>query len=216
MKKLNKNRQQMYLDGKVGLINDGTVEQFNEVTYGQGWEGNAKYYHGEWAHDYPQNGIEHKPIKWFYEEESELPKVGEWWECIEDVVMNTSETTFIKGKKYLCESDNCLTNEDGDTNHCMGDLEFTNKHFIKSTAPDQQPTAWKLNVDVPEWGLESGITGRTIGDLVPFQDNNKQPCLLPISILQHIATPIYHTPFTLENGTTINLTAKDIQNIKKL
>ena len=30
--KLNKTRQQMYLDGKVGLINDGTVEQLREVT----------------------------------------------------------------------------------------------------------------------------------------------------------------------------------------
>lgn len=211
--KLNKNRQQMYLDGKVGLINDGTVEQLREVTKREGFGGFRKYHAlGYSSAQYPKDGIEHKPISWFYEEESELPKVGEWWECIEDV-FHTGKTRFTKGNKYACKDEvGTLVCNELQTFYIID----YRSHFIKSTAPDQQPTAWKLNVDVPEWGLEKGITGRTIGDLVSFLDNNKQPCLLPISILKHIATPIYTKPFTLENGSTINLTALDIQNIKKL
>lgn len=209
MNKLNKQRQQMYLDGKVGLINDGTVEQFKEVAEGKGWEGNAKYYHGECAWDkYQKEGIDYHPTSWFYEEESELPKVGEWWECVEDVVMDTGETRFIKGKKYKCEYDGYLTNEAENPNHLIGSINFLNKYFIKSTAPNQQPTSWKLNIDVPEWRLKKGeicLDSSQLGGLV-----------LPPSILQHIATPIYSTPFTLENGSEIQLSSKDIENIKKL
>lgn len=216
MKKLNKNRQQMYLDGKVGLINDGTVEQLREVTTEEGYLGAYKYYAlGRCSQHSAKEGIDYKPTSWFYEEEAELPKVGEWWECVEDV-FHTGKTRFTKGNKYACKDElGTLVCNELQTFYINMGVDYRS-HFIKSTAPDQQPTAWKLNVDVPEWGLEKGITARTICDLVSFLDNNKQPCLLPISILQHIATPIYHTPFTLENGTTINLTAKDIENIKKL
>lgn len=142
MKKLNKNRQQMYLDGKVGLINDGTVEQLREVSKNTYYCGVSKYYSLEYnSSKFPKEGVEHKPMSWFYEEEAE------------------------------------------------------------------QPTAWKLNVDVPEWGLEK--------DEICLDSSQLGGLVLPPSILQHIATPIYTTSFTLENGSTINLTALDIQNIKK-
>jgi len=214
--KLNKNRQQMYLDEKVGLINDGTVEQLREVTTRKSYLGACKYYAlGYDSSKFPKEGIEHKPMSWFYEEESELPKVGEWWKCIKDVVYK-GDIRFTKGKKYPCEEDSYLKDNSLEaTLEIFGLIDYRS-HFIKSTAPEQQPTLWKLNVDVPEWELVKGMIGTKSDRHYEFKHIGKLSSFLPISILQHIATPIYTTPFTLENGTTINLTTLDIQNIKKL
>ena len=99
--KLNKTRQKLYLDGKVGLINDGTVEQLREVTNDRDYMGKFTYYHKNriFPSDAPLDNIQYHPIAWFYENEIELPKVGEWWECVEDVKMNSDDRIeFIKQK----------------------------------------------------------------------------------------------------------------------
>ena len=147
--KLNKERQQMYLDGKVGLINDGTVEQLWEVVNTNGYKGNRMFYHKNSTDlTKPIDGKEYHPIAWFYE-----------------------------------------------------------------TAPEtRKPTAWKLNIDVPEWRLEKDMVGILDKDMVA----NFSHALLPNSILQHIATPIYGTKIKLESGAEIELSENDIENIKKL
>jgi len=256
--KLNKQRQQMYLDGKVGLINDGTVEQLREVM-------NNKYNDGySQKHKRTIEKVQYHPISWFYENETELPKkvrvdkatpgkewyadfigkifdvtgeynnddytvlhlgnkknyliaksdctpinetnnelpkVGEWWECVKDVKMNSDDRIeFIKGKKYLCEINSCLTNESNEENHYMKEGNWFIKHFIKCTQPT--PTSYKLNIDIPEWVLKAG--------------DEIESGRLPRSIMEYIATPIYAQPFTLENGTEIELTNNDIDKIKKM
>ena len=74
--KLNKTRQQMYLDGKVGLINDGTVEQLREVTNDRDYMGKFTYYHKNriFPSDAPLDNVQYHPISWFYENEKELQK----------------------------------------------------------------------------------------------------------------------------------------------
>ena len=198
--KLNKQRQQMYLDGKVGLINDGTVEQLREVTNDRDYMGKFTYYHKNriFPSDAPLDNVQYHPIAWFYENETELPKVGEWWECVEDVVMNTGDIEFIKGKKYVCEENSCLTNESNEENHYMGEYRWFIKHFTKSTPPT--PTSYKLKIDIPEWVLKAG--------------DDIEVGRLPRSIMEYIATPCI--TFTLENGTEIELTNNDIDKIKKM
>lgn len=254
--KLNKTRQKLYLDGKVGLINDGTVEQLREVM-------NNKYNDGySQKHKRTIEKVQYHPIAWFYENETELPKkvrvdkatkgkewyadfigkifdvtgecdsnhytvlhlgskknylidksdctpinetnnelpkVGEWWECIEDVKMNSDDRIeFIKGKKYLCEINSCLTNESNEENHYMEECNWFIKHFIKCTPPT--PTSYKLNIDIPEWVLKAG--------------DEIELGRLPRSIMEYIATPCI--TITLENGTEIELTNNDIDKIKKM
>ena len=57
-------------------------------------------------------------------------------------------------------------------------------------------------IDIPEWVLKAG--------------DDIEPGRLPRSIMEYIAIPIYTQPFTLENGTQIELTNNDIDKIKKL
>lgn len=196
--KLNKTRQQMYLDGKVGLINDGTVEQLREVTNDRDYMGRFTYYHQNriFPSDAPLDNVQYHPISWFYENETELPKVGEWWECVEDVSIDGSKI-FTSGKKYKCEDEGYLTNNNKKRTLIAGCNDYRS-HFIKSTQPT--PTSYKLNIDIPEWDLKAG-------DAVVSNT-------LPTSILNHIATPCI--TFTLENGTQIELTNNDIYKIKKL
>ena len=194
--KLNKTRQKLYLDGKVGLINDNNdVEQLREVTNDRDLKGILKQYDVLTM----CKDIKYHPIAWFYENEKELPKVGEWWECVEDVKMNSGDRIeFIKGKKYLCEENSCLTNESNEENHYMGEYRWFIKHFIKSTQPT--PTSYKLKIDIPEWVLKAG--------------DEIESGRLPRSIMEYIATPCI--TFTLENGTEIELTEIDIDKIKKM
>ncbi|MDQ5929955.1 MAG: hypothetical protein QG594_1737, partial [Bacteroidota bacterium] len=112
--KLNKTRQKLYLDGKVGLINDNNdVEQLRGVTNDRDLKGILKQYDVLTM----CKDIKYHPIAWFYENETELPKVGDWWECVKDVKMNSDDRIeFIKGKKYLCEINSCLTNESNEEN----------------------------------------------------------------------------------------------------
>ena len=66
--KLNKQRQQMYLDGKVGLINDGTITQLREVTDDKDYMGKFTYYHKNriFPSDAPLDNRTYHPIAWFY------------------------------------------------------------------------------------------------------------------------------------------------------
>lgn len=241
--KLNKQRQKLYLDGKVGLINDGTVEQLREVTNDRDYMGRFTYYHKNriFPSDAPLDNVQYQPIAWFYENETELPKmvkymgteydvvckqdpyyrlscgvvkqddctpinetnnelpkVGEWWECVENVSIDGSKI-FTSGKKYKCEDEGYLTNNNKKRTLIAGCNDYRS-HFIKSTQPT--PTSYKLNIDIPEWVLKAG--------------NEIEVGRLPRSIMEHIATPIYTQPFTLENGTEIKLTTNDIDKIKKL
>ena len=189
---LNKTRQKLYLDGKVGLINDGTVEQLREVTNDKHLKGILKQY--DVLFEYKD--IEYHPISWFYENETELPKVGEWWECVENVSIDGSKI-FTSGKKYKCEDEGYLTNNNKKRTLIAGFNDYRS-HFTKSTPPT--PTSYKLNIDIPEWVLKAG-------DAVVSNT-------LPTSILNHIATPCI--TFTLENGTEIELTTNDIDKIKKM
>ena len=141
--KLNKERQQMYLNGTVGLINDGTVEQLWEIAADCTLRGDSKYYYAKVR---PTDGMEYHHTIWFYEPEM------------------------------------------------------------------RKPTAWKLNIDVPEWRLEKDMVGIIDKDMVA----NFAHAILPNSILQHIATPIYGTKIKLESGAEIELSENDIENIKKL
>ena len=235
MNKLNKSRQKMYLDGEVGIINDGTVEQLREVTGIPHYDGTSKTYR-EGAY-----GVQYHPISWFYENETELPKmvkymgteydvvckqdpyyrlscgvvkqddctpinetnnelpkVGEWWECVENVSIDGSKI-FTSGKKYKCEDEGYLTNNNKKRTLIAGCNDYRS-HFIKSTQPT--PTSYKLNIDIPEWVLKSG--------------DDIEPGRLPRSIMEYIATPIYTQPYTLSNGQVIILTDEDIVNIKKM
>ena len=191
--KLNKTRQKLYLDGKVGLINDNNdVEQLREVTNDRDLKGILKQY--DVLFEYKD--IEYHPISWFYENETELPKVGEWWECVENVSIDGSKI-FTSGKKYKCEDEGYLTNNNKKRTLIAGFNDYRS-HFTKSTPPT--PTSYKLNIDIPEWVLKAG-------DAVVSNT-------LPTSILNHIATPCI--TFTLENGTEIELTQNDIDKIKKM
>lgn len=143
--KLNKERQQMYLDGKVGLINDGTVEQLWEIAADCTLRGDSKYYYAKVR---PTDGMEYHHTLWFYETET------------------------------------------------------------------RKPTAWKLNIDVPEWDAKAGTVGinhKKYEDSVQFNNS-----LSPKSLLPYIATPIYGTKIKLESGAEIELSENDIENIKKL
>lgn len=53
-----------------------------------------------------------------------------------------------------------------------------------------QPKQWRLNIDVPEWGLKKGqeSAGLTTNGEVAFQGYNG--CLFPISIMPHIAEAV--------------------------
>ena len=67
--KLNKQRQQMYLDGKVGLINDNNdVEQLREVTNDRVYMGKFTYYHKNriFPSDSPLDNVQYQPTSWFY------------------------------------------------------------------------------------------------------------------------------------------------------
>jgi len=124
-----------------------------------------------------------------------LPKVGEWWECLKDVKMNSDDRIeFIKGKKYPCEINSCLTNESNEENHYMKEGNWFIKHFIKCTQPT--PTSYKLRKG--------------------FECTDVPPTITLERLLEIVATPIYTQPFTLENGTEIELTNNDIDKIKKM
>lgn len=106
--KLNKERQKLYLDGKVGVINDGTVEQLREVTEDKDYLGSYTYYHKKslWPSNAPSEFYNHHPIAWFYEE-TELPKkvrvdkANDGWYDTEignvfNVISEDDKTYFVK------------------------------------------------------------------------------------------------------------------------
>jgi len=194
---LNKTRQKLYLDGKVGLINDGTVEQLREVTNDRDYMGNFTYYHKNriFPSNAPLDNRTHHPISWFYENETELPKrvrvdkANEGWYDTE--IGNVFNVISEDDGKYFVE-------------HPLN-TEYL-KHFIHKSdctqITDTTPSSYKLNIDVPEWVLKAG--------------DEIESGRLPRSIMEYIATPTFAQTFTLENGTQIELTNNDIDKIKKM
>lgn len=269
--KLNKEKQKMYLNGEVGIINDGTVERLLDIT-GFKFNGNYKYYtHQHQGHQAKFNEIKYYNISWFYEEDmpkwvkvvkadsfkwykdkigevfevinegkfalgdayyaikkeglaiyksdctpcdapnevsNELPKMGEWWECLKKYC------NFNKGVKYECHQEGTLTIEDG-RKFNISDVKIMD-NFRKVTQlneVERTPSAYKLNIDIPEWKLKVCDVSTSKG-LAGYDFPNGNYILE--SMLKHIATPIYATHYTLSNGQEIILTDEDIENIKKL
>ena len=207
--KLNKTRQKLYLDGKVGLINDGTVEQLRDVTNDRDYMGKFTYYHKNriFPSDAPLDNVQYHPIAWFYENETELQKrvrvdkANDGWYDTEignvfNVISEDDSKYFVEHplnteylKHFIHKSDCALIN----TLQSATEYDCT-----QITTPT--PTSYKLKIDIPEWVLKAG-------DAVVSNT-------LPTSILNHIATPCI--TFTLENGTEIELTTNDIDKIKKM
>lgn len=213
--KLNKQRQKLYLDGKVGLINDNNdVEQLREVTNDRDYMGSFTYYHKNriFPSDAPLDNVQYHPIAWFYENETELPKrvrvdkANEGWYDTE--IGNVFNVISEDDGKYFVEHP--LNTEY--LKHFIHKSDCTPIYILQSgnvateydCAPitPPTPTSYKLNIDIPEWKLKAG--------------DEIEVGRLPRSIMEYIATPIYTQPFTLENGTEIELTNNDIDKIKKM
>ena len=210
--KLNKTRQKLYLDGKVGLINDGTVEQLREVTNDRDYMGKFTYYHKNriFPSDAPLDNVHYHPISWFYDNETELPKMvivdkaNDGWYDTE--IGNVFNVISEDDGKYFVEHP--LNTEY--LNHFIHKSDCTPIYILQSgnvateydctliTTPT--PSSYKLKIDIPEWVLKAG--------------DEIESGRLPRSIMEYIATPCI--TFTLENGTEIELTNNDIDKIKKL
>jgi hypothetical protein len=128
--KLNKEKQKMYLNGEVGIINDGTVEQLREVTNDRDYMGKFAYYHKNriFPSDAPLDNVQYHPISWFYEKETELPKRVKYMGTEYDVVCK--QDPYYRLSCGVVKQDDCT--------------------------PITTPTSYKLNIDIPEWVLKAG------------------------------------------------------------
>ena len=150
--KLNKTRQKLYLDGKVGLINDNNdVEQLREVTNDRDYMGKFTYYHKNriFPSDAPLDNIQYHPISWFYENEKELQKrvrvdkANDGWYDTE--IGNVFNVISGDDGKYFVEHP--LNTEYLKYFIHKSDCTLINQHT---------PTSYKLNIDIPEWLLKAG------------------------------------------------------------
>jgi len=233
--KLNKERQKLYLDGKVGLINDGTVEQLREVLQEPNYQGTGnEYYRG------PSN-VTLYPIAWFYEE-TEFPKRvivdkatqgTEWYKdyigTAFNVVRDLNSDDYIVehlGSKsnYLIAKSDCtpITETNNELPKRVKYLDKVwdvinkVKNLYSLSLPDKSVSCFAhvtectpINETTPtSYKLNIDIPEwlLNVGDEI-------ESGRLPRSIIEHIATPC--TTFTLENGTQIELTENDIDKIKK-
>ena len=245
--KLNKERQKLYLDGKVCIhYQNDDVELLREVCK-MDYNGDSVYYwytkSGRKVCDkYKSPNLPIHPISWFYEE-NEFPKRvivdkatqgTEWYKdyigTAFNVVRELNSDDYIVehlGSKsnYLIAKSDCtpITETNNEFPKMVKYLDKVwdvinkVKNLYSLSLPDKSvscfahitectpinestPTSYKLNIDIPEWLLKAG--------------DEIEAGRLPRSIIEHIATPC--TTFTLENGTQIELTANDIDKIKKL
>lgn len=59
-------------------------------------------------------------------------KKGQSFKCIKDFISGDNIVYYISGKEYICELDNCLTDEKGDVYHDMSfDIHINNKTEIE-------------------------------------------------------------------------------------
>ena len=260
--KLNKTRQQMYLDGKVGLINDGTVDQLREVTNDRDYMGKFTYYHKNriFPSNAPLDNRTHHPIAWFYENEMELPKrvrvdkANDGWYDTEignvfNVISEDDGKYFVEHplnteylKHFIHKSDCTPINEtelpkrvkylgkvwdvvdyDMKLNKYGLALLDTSGTYVANVAEctpitEPTPTSYKLNIDLPNMGYKKGdiIKKREYTQIYYGNKKTEKMTRIHVDLLQYIATPIYTQPFTLENGTQIELTNNDIDKIKKM
>tara|TARA_R110000782_G_scaffold253897_1_gene342163 strand:- start:37 stop:231 length:195 start_codon:yes stop_codon:yes gene_type:complete len=56
---------------------------------------------------------------------------GDKFVCIKKVVMNTKKITYKKGFVYISEIDECITNDNLDTDHKWSSQKQLKQHFVK-------------------------------------------------------------------------------------
>lgn len=236
--KLNKQRQKLYLDGKVGLINDGTVEQLREVTNDRDYMGKFTYYHKNriFPSDAPLDNVQYHPISWFYENETELPKMVRvdkendcWYDTeignVFNVISEDDNKYFVEhhlNKEYLNhfihKSDCTLINETNNELPKMVKYMGTEYDVVCKQDP-----YYRLSCGVVKQDDCTPITTPTptsyklkidIPEWLLKAGDEIEVGRLPRSIMEYIATPCI--TFTLENGTEIELTQNDIDKIKKM
>ncbi len=54
---------------------------------------------------------------------------GDVFTCIKTFKMEDGEKSYIKGKEYKSEKEDCLTDEQGFIEHYMNDLPYFFEHF---------------------------------------------------------------------------------------
>lgn len=62
--------------------------------------------------------------------------VGEWWKCINDVVMESNKIAYYSNKLYKSELENCITDTDGNKYHIWTVYSHMFKYFTKATLSD--------------------------------------------------------------------------------
>lgn len=236
--KINKQRQQMYLDGKVGVINDGTVDQLREVTGQEHFKGTLKQYNVTLE----TKDIPHHPISWFYEE-NEFPKKvrvdkatqgTEWYKDYIGTAFNVVKE--LNSDDYLVEHLGAKSNYLIAKSDCTPITETNNelpkrvkyldkvwdvinkvKNLYSLSLPDKSVSYFAHITDctpINETATTSYKLNIDIPEWLLKVGDEIEAGRLPRSIIEHIATTC--TTFTLENGTQIELTENDIDKIKKL
>jgi hypothetical protein len=61
-------------------------------------------------------------------------KQGDKFLCIKDLIMDDEKIAYTKGKVYLSEMRDCITDNEDDTLHDMSELEDFFEHFEKIDA----------------------------------------------------------------------------------
>ena len=56
-------------------------------------------------------------------------KAGERFLCLMDFLMNNGRIAYLKGKIYISEQDNCITDNNGDYFHVMNGLDEFMEYF---------------------------------------------------------------------------------------
>lgn len=70
-------------------------------------------------------------MKTILDTESSEIWVGDRFLCIKDVVMDNGEKAYVKGKTYVSDMVNCITDESGCINHYWGCLNDIIENFVK-------------------------------------------------------------------------------------
>jgi len=60
---------------------------------------------------------------------------GDTFLCIKDFYMNDDTLTFKKGKFYVSQRNNCITNNYGNKGHIMNQFEPFSEYFINVNEP---------------------------------------------------------------------------------
>lgn len=196
---LNKTKQKLYLDGKVGLINDGTVEQLREVTNDRDYMGRFTYYHKNriFPSDAPLDNVQYHPIAWFYENETELPKMVKYMGTEYDVVCK--QDPYYRLSCGVVKQDDCTP------------INETNNELPKRVRVDKANEGWYdteignvfnvISEDDGKYFVEHPLNTEYLKHFI-----HKSDCT-PIYILQsgNVATEYDCTPITPPTPTSYKL-----------